>query len=239
MKAKVLILQTGAVSDPVLSEFGDAKDHFITQKRLQLYDPEVFPIYLDPGAAPSLKNFQAIIVTGSSSMVDENLAWMRQSVEIMQSAIEQQIPLLGVCFGHQLLGKLCQSQVGPHPQGRHHGTTEIKLLHHDDIMPKSSSFSAQISHRDAILTQSPMFKVMAVTDYDPFHAIKVEKSTWGVQFHPEWTIDISRRYVEVREDMLVDNLSEEGYEKIVSSLRPSESASTVIDNFLGFAANCR
>lgn len=239
MQPRILIVQTGSISEPVLSTFGDAEDHFMTNKRKHTCSYETCKVYLGDQKLPTLTEFDGIIFTGSSSMLDEDLPWMRQSIDMVKQALDREIPLLGVCFGHQLLGAACAAAVGPHPAGRHHGSTELTITKTDPILPPREKFYAQISHRDAILGDSPLITVLAQSSYDPYHVIKVGKCAWGVQFHPEWDINISRTYVDMREDMLTEALGEKEYLAISKSLRPSVEASTVIDNFLLIASQRR
>lgn len=237
MLPKLLIIQCGPVTEPVLSRFGDAQSHFLTPARSTRCSSKVLRIYEESCEKSQLKQFDGVIITGSSAMLDENRLWMKQSLELIQVALDISKPLLGVCFGHQLLGATCKALIGPHSNGRHQGSAKVIITQPDSLLPQCDSFYAQVSHRDVILTDSPLFKVLAKTEYDNFHVIKAGTSAWGVQFHPEWDINISKTYVEKRKDMLTESLGRERYEQFAMSLRPSDSASSIIDNFISLVVN--
>lgn len=237
-----LILLTGHAIEPVFSDFGDFDKMFFSQIASRKYAGQNFQVdtytICDqwPNAAPrELKKYAGIFVSGSTSMLNENQEWMKASLKLMEKALCDQIPLFCVCFGHQLLGALCGARVGLNPHGRSNGTKTISLLKPNHLFGSLRNFDAQVSHRDVILEPSPHFEVIGKAEHDPHHIIKVGDNAFGVQFHPEWDINISRGYVVAKSSIIDQELGTGAAQKMLDGLSPSKQASLIINNFVELA----
>ena len=78
-------------------------------------------------ALPPITQLSGIIITGSPAMVTEQQPWMLALAAWLPSVINANLPLLGICFGHQILAQTLGGTVGYHPQGREIGTVDISL----------------------------------------------------------------------------------------------------------------
>jgi GMP synthase (glutamine-hydrolysing) len=239
--AHLLIILTGHALPSVRDQFGNSDQHFLQQSST---DPRfnidvkstVYAVCEEwpqnPLPDPAL--FDGIMISGSASMLDEQKPWMLATLAFINDAVQKEVPLLGVCFGHQLLAAACGAKVGPNPRGRANGSRVIHVDEKSDplfsALPKD--FAAQVSHRDVILKPTPDLTILAHTDHDPHHAIRVGKCAWGVQFHPEWNIQISQAYVEARRELLDRELGEGTAQKLLSSLLPSDEASRILKRFI-------
>ncbi len=229
----LLLVLTDHTLDLVEQQFGDFNSQIfaITKAHHTVYAicdkwPEE-PI-------PDLNEFDGIIFSGSAAMLDEDKPWMRASIQLMLQAIKKEIPLLGICFGHQLLGKACQALVGPNPLGRALGSRQITVIKKNDPLLRNIPFQfwAQTSHRDVVLSQSPHFEVLAQAPHDPFHIIKAGKNAYGVQFHPEWNINIMKIYLETRKSAFDNEWGEKATEKQLANSKTSDEASSILSRFV-------
>ena len=155
---------------------------------------------------PDPKAFSAIIVTGSSASVTERAPWMLRAEEFLREAVAAEQPVLGICFGHQLMAQALGGHVEKNPKGREIGTVEVTLLPAaagDPLfegLPKDAAFNA--THVDTVTRLPPGATVLATTPLEPHAAFRVGESAWGVQFHPEIDGDVMRGYVRSREPIL-------------------------------------
>lgn len=227
---RILLVLAGHAIDEVRRQFGDF-DTLLSApfKHLGLSSSalSILPICDGPPFDPPLDitAYRGVVISGSAAMVADASPFIGHTEALILKCLEHSIPLLGICFGHQLLAKVLGAEVGPHLKGRHNGTYQVHQLHSDRLfrdMPQD--FLAQVSHRDVILKPASAMQILATTDYDPYHAFRYRDHAWGVQFHPEWNQAISHAYLLARASVID--------QKSINLLAPSDDAALVFKNFL-------
>ncbi|MDO4501415.1 MAG: glutamine-hydrolyzing GMP synthase, partial [Erysipelotrichaceae bacterium] len=127
------------------------------------------------------KNPMGIILTGGpSSVYEENAATCSKEL------FELGIPVLGLCYGAQLMSHVLGGEV-KRADNREYGKTDIKL---DSTSPLFTGIKEEntcwMSHFDYISRLAPGFKSIAHTDNCPVGAMEnAEAKLYGIQFHPE------------------------------------------------------
>ena len=69
--------------------------------------------------------FGGLVITGSAAGVNDGLSWVDGLVAFVREAVAQDVPVLGVCFGHQLIGEALGGRVEKNPEGRESGTISV------------------------------------------------------------------------------------------------------------------
>jgi GMP synthase (glutamine-hydrolysing) len=155
-----------------------------------------------PESYPRLDAVSGIVVTGSAASVTERQPWMLAAGEFLLGAVRAGKPVLGICFGHQLLGQALGGVVEKNPRGREIGTTTIEVVADDPLFSDVRPFLANQTHVDSVRALPPGARLLARTRLDDHAAFRYGESTWGVQFHPEFDADVMRGYIEARSDLL-------------------------------------
>ncbi|MCK9280984.1 MAG: glutamine-hydrolyzing GMP synthase [Melioribacteraceae bacterium] len=108
------------------------------------------------------------------------------SPQIDKRIFELGIPILGICYGLQLIALNFGGSVEP-ASHREYGKTELKLLEHSSLFKDISEISSVwMSHGDFVEKMPSGFTISAKSDNSPICAISnIEKNIFGVQFHPE------------------------------------------------------
>ncbi len=142
---------------------------------------------------PPYNTIAGVIIMGSLSMVTEQKEWMLRLAKQIRELGDLNIPLLGICFGHQLIAYALGGEVGYHPKGLEIGSTPISTQPASKDDPIFShlpnNFTAQAVHYQSVLTLPEKATLLASSDFEPHHAFRVGRCTWGVQFHPEFTTE--------------------------------------------------
>jgi GMP synthase-like glutamine amidotransferase len=185
------------------------------------------------GRPVDLERFEVLVISGSPASATEDRPWILKEIDLIEGADRRGMPVLGVCFGAQLLArayygketvqKSRQPEIGWHLVRR---TPQVDLLF--DGMPEQ--FTSFQYHTEAVLPQ-PDMQVLATSELVAVQAFRVDsRPVWGTQFHLEVTPQAGR-------DLLrkTRNIYEPygfGYEGLIANARPSEAAPRLFENFL-------
>ena len=127
------------------------------------------------------KNPKGIIFTGGP-----NSAYLPDSPSISKEIFEIGVPILGICYGHQIMSHVLGGVVRKgNTAEKEYGKTAITYKE-SKLFEGMSTNTVWMSHTDLVDTMAPGFDVIAYTADCPVAAIEnKEKNLYGVQFHPE------------------------------------------------------
>ena len=169
----------------------------------------------------------AWIITGSPRSVYDELYWMLDIEETVRDAQHHKKPILGICFGHQLIAKSFGGRVESNPNGWELGAYPIELTERGFKTKIFSGFNnhdiVYQSHGDCI-TILPENAIELAFNNKGNQAFKIHGNMYGVQFHPEFSWDIIKKYVSVRSasGVIVDD----------PSVPESNQGKAVLHNFI-------
>lgn len=201
----ILIVKVGS-SAPVLGPNKPDFEHWIAEGMgVALDNVWVCSPHLGD-AFPQLEEISGVVVTGSAAMVTDKADWSEQTAAWMADVVAAQVPLLGICYGHQLLAHALGGVVDDNPNGREIGTVDIRLNEagqKDDLLGDMPvNFEAQASHSQSVIQLPNGARLLASNDLEPHHAFAVGACAWGVQFHPEFDATFTRALIDHREEIL-------------------------------------
>jgi len=148
-----------------------------------------------------LKNYQAIILGGSSEFYfsgnkkeNEEIfrGMLRRISSLVKYVLEKDLPTLGVCFGHQILGYFLGEKVVNDPGQAETGSFSVSLTKEGKESPifcgLPQNFVAQFGHRDSLKGLPKGAKLLAKSKRCKVAAFSYKRNIYGVQFHPELTL---------------------------------------------------
>lgn len=165
----------------LILDFGSQYTQLIARRvrELNVYC-EIHPFNRIP---PLSDDIRGVILSGSPCSVRD------EGAPAVDLAAFGNRPVLGVCYGAQLIahqhgGKVLPSQV------REYGRARLTTIDHHNNLLKEISLDSQVwmSHSDTISSVPPEFEVIAGTSSVPVAAFRIRgKEIYGIQFHPEVT----------------------------------------------------
>ncbi|MCX7512512.1 glutamine amidotransferase [Frateuria sp. STR12] len=201
----VLIIRTGRAPDSIRARHGDFPHWFrlcaaLSPVRVRIVDVASGEALPDPGEVAGA------LITGSAAMVTERAAWSERTAGWIRHAMDAQLPLFGVCYGHQLMAHALGGRVDYLPGGREIGTQSIGLTTAaaDDPLTSTlpASFRAHTTHEQSVLEPPAGATVLAGSARDPHHLLRYGPNALSVQFHPEFNADVMRAYIRRRREAI-------------------------------------
>ncbi len=132
-----------------------------------------------------LKNVKGIILSGGPSTVTQS-----KFQSIPKEVFHKKIPILGICYGLQLIAKLFGGKIRSSKKKREFGRALIFKKSNSRLIKNflKKNSSVWMSHEDAVVKLPKNFEVIAYTKDSKLTIIENSiKKIYGVQFHPEVT----------------------------------------------------
>lgn len=166
----------------LIIDFGSQYTQLIARRirELNVYC-EIYPFHHIPLIDQKIKG---VILSGSPSSVRDSNA-----PQIDLESIRKKIPVLGVCYGAQLMAAQNGGEVLP-SKIREYGRATLKSINSTDRLFKDIPMASTVwmSHADTIAKIPDNFEILASTSDVRVAAYKIKgESTFGIQFHPEVT----------------------------------------------------
>ncbi len=213
----------------------------------------------------SLDNVDAIILSGSGAMVTswESTDWMQREMAVIREAVERKIPILGICFGHQIMAQALGGRVDwlTDVTGQRFmeiGPTTAQLTEAGMSDPLfagfDASFTVQATHSQEVVEIAPEAILLATNEASPMQALRYGTNpAWSLQNHPENSQILMDIRIHEMEQLLTERfekLPKEtaallGYGSFSELVRRLEEMDTtaaktqIFANFINFVADYR
>ena len=180
---------------------------------------------------PDLDEFSGLVVGGSPSAAYAMEPWIRRLQAVVIDAMRRELPLLGICFGAQILARSLGGKVRPSTRGFRVGNHRLRLRAEAANDPLFFDLPREIdvllNHGDIIDGVPPRAILLACLG-PVVQAFRVAGCpAWAVQFHPEFTPDFLRCLEPVARTAWPDR----GF---LETLAPTPAARSLLPRFLQY-----
>lgn len=146
---------------------------------------------------PSDTDYDAVLVAGSAAHVYDDDPWIDDTQRYLDQAMDDGVPVLGVCYGHQLVADARGGAVAalgdwdatPY---REMGYRDIDLTaagaDHPLFTDVPDTFTSFTSHLDHVTALPGDATILAANDYGVQSFALDEAGAYGIQFHPEFNL---------------------------------------------------
>jgi GMP synthase (glutamine-hydrolysing) len=206
---KILIVQTGSETSMV-ERYGDHAAWF--RRAFDGFADTTSLLRADLGErldADTLfrSGARGVLVTGSPLSMTEPADWTLRLGEELLRAGSRGVPVLGVCFGHQLLCHAAGVKVVKNPRGLELGTVQVQLTEAGRRDPlfawaEGSTAEVQATHSDAVYPVPAGATLLASNENTPVQAVRFSETVASVQFHPELDAQMMREMIQLEEKAL-------------------------------------
>ncbi len=171
------ILQTGLAPEPLAVEMGEYPDMFA---KLLAGNGFTFRTYcvVDMEFPKSPKECDGWLITGSRHGAYEDLPFIAPLEDFIRRVFAAHVPLVGVCFGHQIIAQAMGGKVEKFSKGWSVGPTDYEF--------DGETLSLNAWHQDQVTQVPPGAKVIASNDFCENAALLYDSRAFTVQAHPEY-----------------------------------------------------
>lgn len=195
---KIGILQTGRAPDQLQEQFGDYNTFFV-----RLLDGKGFEFVtyaaLDGDLPLSPNDAEGWLITGSKFGAYEDHAWIPPLEDFIRAVYVAKLPMIGICFGHQIIAQALGGKVEKFEGGWSVGPVSYE-------MADGKQMRLIAWHQDQVVTPPPEATVVGSTDFCRYASLRYGDTVLTIQPHPEFTNEFASALLEARGAVLPDNI---------------------------------
>ena len=219
---KIGILVTGHAPEE-LSEGGSYDAYF---RRLLGDDDFTYQTWMvvDEEMPDSVTQAEGWLITGSKHGAYEDHAWIPPLEQFIRASYEAHVPMIGVCFGHQIIAQAMGGKVEKFDGGWSIGAVDYTL--------NGETVSINAWHQDQVVEKPKEAEVIGSTDFCANAALVYGDRIWTIQPHPEYGHDFIEGLLDLRGKGLVpDQQLEAARNRLNTPLDTTKMAGQMRDFF--------
>ncbi|KAL8541760.1 hypothetical protein ACS0TY_002860 [Phlomoides rotata] len=187
-------------------------------------------------AEDQIGDYEGFVITGSCNDAHGNDLWISKLLTLLKKLDAMKKKVLGICFGHQILGRALGGKIGRASSGWDIGITKVHLLpsHMFTSLNMPASLSVIECHRDEVWELPPKAEVLAWSKNTGVEMFRYGDHIMGIQGHPEYTKDILLHLIErlFNRDLIEESLAEAARTKLEANEPDRDAWKKLCTSFL-------
>ena len=222
------LLVCGRFSDDMHTAFGTYSDRYTQMLGTEMFDYRSFQV--NDGELPTIKDADAWLVSGSRHGAYEEHDWIPLLEEHLRNAFAAEQPIIGVCFGHQVIAQAFGGRVEKYEGGWEIGQVSYSLEGpFKNVVQDETNLLA--FHQDQVVELPETAKVVGRTANCRYAAIQYGSHALSIQPHPEFDDTLVTGLLDERGHLLPSESVGKARTSLGSELHNS-SVAEVLRNFV-------
>lgn len=202
--ATIGILETGMTPDELRAEHGSysqmLKNLLSCSEGGDKFDFRVYCV-MNGKLPENVHECDGWMITGSANGVYENLPWMLQLQQCIRAINKAKTPLIGICFGHQIIAAALGGKVENSDKGWGIGIHNYQLINKPYWLKiEGDTLKLNAMHQDQVTEKPPSATLIATSDFCPNAGLLYGDTTFSLQGHPEFSNSYEKALIELREN---------------------------------------
>jgi len=222
------VLECGRFSDEMTEKHGSYTQLYSSILGTEVFDYRTFAVHL--GDRPTVNDADAWVISGSRHGAYEDHDWIPPTEEHLRNAYAAKQPIVGVCFGHQILAKALGGKVEKFSGGWQMGQMNYELNGpFDDALEGKANLLA--FHQDQVVELPKDATVIGSAPHCQYAALQYGQQAISIQPHPEFDDDLVNDILIERGHLFPKEDVTNAHESLGDELHNSHVAS-VLRNFI-------
>ena len=202
----IAILEAGRTNPDMPAKFHDYPDMFETlfadQPNSADFRFSIVPV-IDDVFPQSVDDYDGYLITGSAYGVYDDAPFIPRLMVFIQKIFAAGKPLVGICFGHQIVAHALGGHAAKFENGWGIGTMPINVVGAAAWIPSDIGQLDLIHvHQDQVMILPPGAVRLAQSDFCKNAAFAIGKQVFSIQGHPEFTPTYTNALIDIREDKI-------------------------------------
>ena len=227
---KLTLIQTGDVPVSLRPKFGPYPPmfHRMFTEAGEGFDYDTVPIF-DGAPLPDPATLEGIVITGSAAGVYDDYVWLEPLRAFIRAAYAINTPMLGVCFGHQVMADALGGDVRKSEKGWGLGRHTYAVKARPDFLKTGeAALSIACSHQDQVIVPPPEAEVFLGSEFTPNAGLVYRNgAAISLQPHPEFDDDYTLALAELRRGKVPDALVDGAAASLAKGSHSTEMAGYV------------
>jgi len=231
---RIGILETGRLPEELADKHGDYPRMF--ERLLRSADPTLeFAVYhvTEEQLPGAVGECDAWLITGSRHGVYDPLPWIEPLKRFLKAAYEANVPIVGICFGHQILAEALGGRAVKSDKGWGLGVRRYAVHRKPGWMTGvDGEFALNALHQDQVVELPADAEVLAGSEFCPYAVLAYRGNAISIQPHPEFLTGFLRDLIEYRRSSAFsDSDAEAGLASLDTPIHTRQVAEWIV-NFL-------
>ena len=238
---KIGILLTGRSPQEIEVKYGHYDKQFENLLSNRGFEFTTYPV-LDNEFPESVNSEDGWLITGSKFGVYEDHDWIAPLEAFIRVSYDACVPMIGVCFGHQIIAQALGGTVTKFSQGWSVGVVDYELVDSNSSdrtknaaaknnnTPDNGQIKLIAWHQDQITKLPKDARVLAKSDFCEYAALAYKDRALTIQPHPEFSADYTKTLIDARRETLPSDIASSAQDTLTDNL----STRIIADQFETF-----